>query len=389
MSKARERQQRRQQRQQQVSATSSPRRKLAAQLSPSGGFRFDTASLRQLRPVLAGVGAVVFMALVVVAVGLFAEDPPERTPNGIWLGSEWTYTRHEDDAVRDFVDQLRRHGIGTAYAHVSELNLDGSWTGKPDGLNRFAEVESEVGAFAVQFKRLYPEATLYGNLIFRIDLGDDGYRLDEGTLHQAIAEFAVRVVDTLGFDGVSIQVDPFVPNGDRNFLALLRQVRQTLGDDPLMAVVASPDWTPADSDVPATTLLSPGTAWDNEYKQRVALIQMDQIVVRAYNSYMISINGYDASDYAAWMAHQVRSFMDAILNLQTDTRLMIAVSTGNNIPNARDVLVEGIPAAASGVRQGLSGFDEEEVAVFQGIAVYEAETTSDEEWSVFKENWID
>jgi hypothetical protein len=387
--KARERQRRRQERQEARARTVSSTRRIETQLSPSGGVKLPEVDMRYVRPALLVVAAVIFMLLLIWAVGLFKNEPEVSDSNAIWLGSDWTYFTHSDDDVRDLIKHLRGQKIGTVYAHVSELNIDGTWTGIPEQQNRFSEVQAAVSAFAEQFERLAPDIDLYGTVIFRIDLDDDGYRLDNTRMQLAVYEFSTHVIETLGFDGVLLQVDPFVSDNDENFLTLIRQVRQSIGEDALLAITIPPDWTPIDVDIPTPSIIGPGMVWDVRYKKRVALQQIDQMIVRVYDSSLTTNDGFSANDYIEWVAHQVQIYVEAIMSVETDTRLLIAVSTTDNIENVHDVQVENIPAAMIGVRQGLANAGEESSVAMQGIAIYADWTTSEVEWTQFEDNWLD
>jgi hypothetical protein len=343
---------------------------------------------RYVRPVVMSAAAIGFMLIVIFAVGLFKSEPEESDPNAIWLGRDWTYENHDDDEVRALVEHLRDYEIGTVFAHVSELNVDGSWTGKPEEQNQFSEVQSEVARFVEQIKRFGSDIQVYGTVIFRVDLDADGYRLDSARMQRAVVDFSARVVTTLGFDGVFLQIDPLVSDGDENLPNLLRQVRQAIGEEPLLAVTIPPDWTPSDTEIPSSSSIAPGTEWDTRYKQRIALLQVNHMVVRAYDSYMTADDDYVAGEYITWVAYQVKTFAEAVASIQTDTHLLVAISTNDSVPDAHDVRVENVPAALIGVAQGLEQAGEA-ADVVQGVAIYADWTTSDVEWAQFEDNWLD
>lgn len=384
-SKARERQRRRRERQtSQAQAAGGTRRSRSRQLeSASRRLNLPKVDPRLVRPVLFGVGGVGFMLALIFAVGLFTGgSEPALARNALWIGQEWTYQTHERDAVQDFIDRLERNQIGTVYARVSELNFDGTWTGRPESGNNFSEVEGNVAAFAEQFKALAPDRNLYGTIYFRADIGEeDNYRLDSTALHEVVANFASRTVNGLGFDGVLLVVEP-VWDGDEAYLDLLRTVRSRIGKSPGLAVTVPPDWTPTDVDVPTTPLIAPGTVWSREYKQRVALIGVDQIVVQAYNSYL---TGGDA--YADWMVYQVQTFAEAIGDLGTSTRVLVGVPTYESSPPAHDERVENVASAVDGIKRGLEAAGEFSSAI-QGAALYAAWDTSESEWEQFNDLWV-
>jgi hypothetical protein len=380
-SRARERQERRRARRQPMLEAAPTARKVRDQLAPSGGFTLPKIDARFVRPLIFLAAAAFFMGTVIIAIGMLKDNPVEVGPNAIWVGDEWTYQTHDDPAVEEFVRQLRTHQIGSVYAHVSELNLDGTWTGIPEMTNLFGEVQEEVTAFVRQFKRLYPDVQLYGTIRVRADIGPEGYRLDDPELQQNVAEFSAQIVNIMGFDGVMINADP-IWNGDEHFLALLRGVRQAIGSQARLAVAVPPDWTPEDVDIPTPDIIEPGTVWDEQYKQRVALIQVNQLVVHAYNSYLTS-----TEDYTAWMSYQVEAYAQAIASLRSNTRVMIGVPAYENALPAHDVRVENMLSALDGIALGLQRAGEAGDIV-RGLAIYAAWDIDDVEWRHFRANWI-
>lgn len=379
---ARERQQRRRARQQAVEAPiASRRRARSAQLAPSGGRELPQIDFRRLRPFFLGLGAIVFMLVVIVGVGMFKNDPVLPPANAIWIGIEWTYADRSDGELRDLVSNLRDHQIGVIYAHVSELNVDGTWTGRTTGQNRFTEVEQQVTSFAEKMNRFYPEAEIYGVLGVRSDIGEDSYRLDDETTVRAVSDFSTRVVNSLGFDGVMLNVEP-VWNGDEFFIALIRQVRQTIGDSPLLAVAVPPDWTPTDAEIPTPSVIAPGTAWDDRYKQRIAILQIDQMVVHTYNSYLTR-----SDEYADWMAYQVEAFSEAVAALETDVELVFGIPTYADVLPAHDTRVENVQSAVIGIQRGVVQAGTAATAI-RGLAIYAEWDTDEPEWELFQELWL-
>lgn len=356
--------------------------KTTAHIEREGSIKLPTIDTRYLQYIVLGIAGLLFMIVVIVLVGVLAGDPLSSPPNALWVGEEWTYETHSDEEVLNFVNFLRLNNIGSVYARVSDLNFDGSWTGRRDERNQFIEVQEPVVAFAEQFNRLYPEADLYGTITIISDMGgEDGYRLDNTRTQQAIVDFSGQIVNSFGYDGVMLNIEP-VWDGDENFLELLRQVSRTLGDENLLAVAVPPDWTPTEGNVPTPAVIAPGTVWDQQYKQRVALIQLDQIVVRAYNSYLTS-----PSDYSAWMAHQVSAFAQAVFDLQTNTEVLIGIPTYENDLPAHDIAIENVVSAIQGVQQGLSSAGDASESV-TGVAIYGNWDTDDTEWAQYQSGWL-
>lgn len=331
----------------------------------------DPRYLRTLGLIVAGG---LFMAVVIFAVGLFKNDPVLPDPHALWIGGEWTHTRHAREDVDDFARLLRDNRIGAVYALVSELNFDGTWTGRPEGDNLFDEVREDVATFRTQLSQAHDNLQLFGTLNIRADLGPSGYRLDDEAVQEAIAAMSATVVHTLRFDGVMLNIEP-VWSGDVHFLDIIRRVRQSIGEDALLAVSVPPDWTPEADGVPVPAVIAPGTVWSSEYKQRVALAPVNQIVVRSYNSYLTT-----PADYTAWLAYQVQTYAETVTPLGSRVQILIGVPTYAEDPPAHRVDVENVMSAMAGFERGLADAGDS-AGVVRGVAIYAGWDATDEDWS--------
>jgi hypothetical protein len=341
------------------------------QTAPADRFKLPKVRLPVNRVGLGAVGSIMLIILVVYVLGRVRNDSAELPPNAVWLGTELTYAANDDQTIKDFVQRLREHEVGTVYAWVSWLQADQTWR----GTDNFDAVQT----FVRQFKQYYPEAQLYGWVSFPVNVGENNYRLDNVGLQQIIADFSARVTNEFGFDGVFLNVEP-VWNDDGNFLALLRKVRAAVGDDVLISAAIPPDWSPIGANIPVPSQIVPGTVWDREYKQSVALL-VDEMAVMAYNSGLTS-----PADYSVWMAYQVNAFAQAIDELGGGTDIVIGIPTYDAEPPGHDPNVETIPAAVEGVRAGL--LEAGDAAAFvRGLGVYADWTTDEAEWAAFKQSW--
>jgi hypothetical protein len=370
--RARERQLRRQQQRLPMAQPAGARR-MTRQTAPSDRVKLPKIKVPGGRAGIYMVGSVVFVLLVVYVLGRIRNEPTGTPPNAVWIGTEWTYLTHDDGTMRDYVQKLRDHEVGTVYAWVSWLQADQTWRGE-------ANFEAVI-AFVQQFKRFYPEAQLYGWVSFPVDLGEGSYRLDNVVLQQIVADFSARVVNEFGFDGVFLNIEP-VWNNDQNFLALLRLVRSAVGNDVPISAAIPPDWSPVGVNIPVPPMIVPGTVWDREYKQSVALL-VDELAVMAYNSGLSS-----PSDYSLWMAYQVRTFAQSVDELGGGTEIVIGIPTYDAEPPGHDPSVETISAAVEGVRSGLLQAGDA-AAFVRGLGVYAGWETDDIEWASFKQSWVD
>ncbi len=372
--RARQRIQQRRQERTTKSAREPARRRQPSQIAPPNRLRLPDFRLPQnQRYLLYTAAGLMFVLLVVNILGRIRNDAPERPPNALWIGVEWTYESHEDSAIAQFAADLRARRIGTVYAWLSWLQADATWRGQ--------ENFEKVRAFVQQFKQAYPESELLAWIGFPVDAGQ-GYRLDQTELHEQVAQLSQTAVNEYGFDGVFLNIEP-VWNGDENFLAIVRRVRSALGDGALLAAAIPPDWSPLNADVPVPPLIVPGTVWDETYKQSAALL-LDQMAIMAYNSGLAS-----SGDYTQWVAYQVRAFAEAIEGLGGGglTELIIGMPTYDAELPGHDPLVENLESASAGIRLGIQQAGEAQVHV-RGAGIYAGWTTDADEWSQWQRSWL-
>lgn len=339
-------------------------------LSPAGGIQISLPRVRiPLVRLFAGLalGVILFVGVVLFLRSLKPAEA-ELLPNALWLGHQWTYEVHEARDIRALAERLRENEIGTVYAWVSWLQGDGSWRG--------AGFFNRVKVFVDQLKEASPELVLHGWIRVPVNLGEDGYRLDDAELQQGVVDFSSSVIRELGFDGVFLNVEP-VLDGDRHFIELLRKVHLRLGESVPVSVAVPPDWSPLDADVPVPELIFPGTVWSRSYKQNVALLS-DQMAVMGYNSGLAL-----ASDYEQWMAYQVQTFAEAISALGEGTMLLIGIPTYDAEPPGHDPEVENVVTALNGLRAGLAAAGPAADWV-QGAAIYADWETDAAEWEQFQ-----
>jgi hypothetical protein len=356
-------------------------RRVTRQVNPIGGIKLPEIDMKYLRPIVLGIGGLIFMGILILTIGMFKSDPPEVDPNTIWLGDEWTYNDRSQNELDTLIGHLQRGRIATAYAWVSWLQPDGTWAGIPGETTAFTRAEPGVRRFAEDFKAAYPEATLYGWIRFPAMPEREDDPLGDEDLQQSVAEFAAEIAGEMGFDGVFLEVEG-IWTANENFLQLLRAVRAELPEDALFAVLVPPDWTPTDETVPRPTVIAEGTALDQTYKQRVALL-VDQLVLQAYGSFLT-----DADDYAAWTAYQVQSYAAAMADLEIGTDIIVGVPAYEESPPAHLTRVENLTTALTGVQRGLTAAGNT-ASYITGVGIYAAWGMSDPAWDVFVDLWTD
>lgn len=381
--RARERVRRRQEREAMLKTGERP----AAQLAPSGQFKLP--ALSGIDPRLLGlvIGGVILVLGILFALSRLTGTTiePVTPPNALWLGTEWTYNLDEDAEVSDLVVRLREHEIGTVYAWMSWLQADLTWAGKRDEngvFGSFADVEADVQAFVDEFNLLYPEANLYAWI--SMPVGANGRDMDDAMVQQRVVELSQRALTEFGFDGIFLNIEP-VWNNDASFLRFLAAVREALGQEVFISAAIPPDWSPLGATIPVPPLIAPGTAWDERYKQSVALL-VNELALMAYNSGLS-----DPQDYAEWMAYQVSTYASALAGLDTGsalrTHIMVGIPTYAAEPPGHDPLVENVPSAIQGVRLGLQQAGENARYV-RGVAIYADWETDETEWAQFMQAWV-
>jgi hypothetical protein len=371
--RARERYERRK-----AQATPSSQRSSAPRRQIQVPERFSVPALNFLssgRVLIGLVGALALIVIVVYVLGRIRNADLVTQPNAIWLGTEWTYDEYTPEALTALVAKLRDQKIGTAYAWVSYLQWDKTW--------RATDKFENVKAFVKAFKAAYPESLLYGWVSLPTTDADNLPRLSDVTLQQQVAAFSKEVMDEFGFDGVFLDAEP-VWDGDQDFLVLLRTIRTSIGTETLLSAAIPPDWSPSNANIPVPALMEPGTEWEKEYKQSVALL-VDEMVVMVYNSTLAT-----PADYSQWVAYQLKSFALAVAELNTPTDLLIGIPTYDAEPPenpAHDPLVENVDSAVAGVRMGIEQAGDA-ARYFKGLAIYAEWTTDDAEWADFKQTWL-
>ncbi len=320
------------------------------------------------------IGSVLLVLAVIAVLGRLRNQPPEVLPNALWIGTEWTYDAYTEEQLQALVQRLRDNKIGTIYAWVSYLQDDGTWRQETTG------AWDNVKVFRERLKALYPEVVVYGWVSLNVNLGD-GNRLDEPEVIDAVVNLSGRVITEFAFDGVYLNIEPVWDN-DQNFLELLRKVRAQVGTDVPVAAAIPPDWSPLGVDFTIPAIIAPGTVWSPEYKQNVALL-VDQLLVMAYNSTLGS-----PADYSRWVAYQVEVYATTLAQRNIDTEIFIGIPTYDAELPGHDPLIETVPAAIDGIKLGIE--EAGEAARFvRGAAIYAGWTTDETEWSQFKREWVD
>ncbi len=317
---------------------------------------------------VAGILAAALTVILALLVLLRPKEPIGH--NAIWIGIRWGEEVHTDDEVESLARLLHAEGIDVVYVWTSWLQDDGTWS---------ETTFENMAAFVEQFKRYYSDARLDAWIGIPVELPD--YRLDDEDIRAEIAAFSSQVLSTFGFDGIHLNAEP-VWNGDEYFPVLLREVRQAIGEDIILSVAVPPDWNTGVPGIPAGPYTTADAHWSREYKQRVAFLS-DEIAVMAYNSGLST-----PEEYQIWMAYQVSQFAGALSPLGVDTQLIFGIPTYDAEPPGHDPAAESVPAAISGIKQGLDAVGAAAQLV-RGVGIYAEWSTDAAEWTAYRQFWFD
>lgn len=353
-------------------------RQIAPADEPRRSLKLPRVNLRRAQTGLLAIGAIVIMGAVIALLGFLNPPTPTEIPNAIWLDARWTYGTHTAEEYASLTRTMRANGIGSIFAYVSSMLEDETWAGAAG--SSFNQTEEQVISFVTGLREAYPDATLYAWIEVQASTGE-GYRLDSPQVQRVVADLSQRAVQTMGFDGVFLDIKP-VFDANPDFPVTLQAVRRNIGLETLLAVAIPADLTPTDAGINLPPLIAPNTVWSPAYKQRIAL-QADKLVVTAYNSYLT-----DPVDYINWVSYQVKTYVKAMSDLDTTSRLLIALPSYDERAPAHLTSVETIPAALDGINRALLELTEAERLFLQGVAIFADRDLTDDEWRVYRERWM-
>ena len=310
------------------------------------------------------LGGVVTIAFVAFApAGDVAPHPFNHDRNAVWLEHRWLEkTQAEDETVR-LVRSLSQRGVAYAFPHLIPFSKEG---GLPphdrEQMRRFLAIARReapglrilpwVGGLRVGYKRQRDGTIALADLVQR----------------QRIVAECRGLIDE-GFDGVHLNVEP-VPDGNVDFLALLRVLRTAVGPGILSVSAIRPG--------PISLPFAPNFFWTPAYYGRVAGVA-SQIVVMAYDTALPTAPAYRR--YLAWSAETVS---DALDESGSESRVLMGVPTYGPRGIMHREGVETPENAFAGIVAGLRG---RSGGTFEGVALYAEWTTSEEDWQVYERVW--
>jgi len=306
---------------------------------------------------------ILALLLTQVVLPWFDDDTPPSGDNLTWLEFAWTTAPVNQNAVWQLGQRLRDNAITTVYLEASAWRTDGTLI---------------EGEYAAEFAQTLREANPRLQVLLWLRMS--GEEITDDQRRSAATALARKAVREWNFDGVQLNART-VLDGSESYIQLVRDLRSAMGGDALLSLTVPPDRVPSDPDVPADPTVDPGLTWGVNYKQRVGLLGIDEIVIMAHASGLA-----DAAQYEAWVAYQVESYAAAMAELDRPPNIFVALPTYDVAPD-HDPAIEDIGAAARGVREGIkrAGNDGK---LIKGVGLYEYKTTDSLEWVQFSEHWL-
>ncbi len=323
------------------------------------------------RTIVPGVGFLLalWLGYMLWTPGLDVRDGRhDRGRNGLWIshgwlgGDEWfirngktnEYARYrEPKSLRDLADKLRRHHIEDVFAHLCPT--------EPNG--RLPQVD------AVQTERFLDALSEFRVMPWVGGPNGGNVRLQNAKWRSM---FTNQVHSLLmahpRFAGVHVNIEP-LPSGDTNFLALLQELRSALPAGKLLSVAAYPPptrWHPY-----------PDVHWEEGYFREVAQ-HSDQLVIMMYDAGQRVPKAYQ---------RLMDDWTQEVLAWSGDKAVLLGVPTYDDAGvEYHHPKVENLANALLGVHRGLAR--QPLPANYQGVAIYCHWETSNEEWTHFREHFL-
>ncbi|MBB6121977.1 hypothetical protein [Nocardiopsis algeriensis] len=318
-----------------------------------------------LTRLLAGVAAI---AVVVAGAGILlasrysGEPAPwavSRGTDAAWVGS-W-----EDTGALARV--LGTGGVDTVYVYAGDIAEDGT-VARVEGTGEL------LSWLAGEYPDVRPLAwlrhTARGSSLVRDRFGEEA----RGALAPAAAEVAAD-----GFAGVHLEVRPVTVN-DPSMPALVKAVREELGEDPVLSVQAQHVELVPGGRVPSFVVEREEKYWSQGYLERVAE-HADEVVLPGVDTGMAG----DAL-YGGFMVRQVTQSVSA-LRLRDEVAVRFGVPTYHDAAWGPLDGAETPGTALAAVRLGLTEAEAPE-GMTLGVALYLGDQADEEDLAAYTAGWL-
>jgi len=313
--------------------------------------------------VVAALLAAAYLSLA--PIGDAAPHPFNHDRNAVWLAHRWLEKEQPTPMMETLLAGLAQRGVSYVYPHLIPFDASGRLPPhNREQMRNFLAVARRVapemkvlpwvGGLRVGYKR-----TVQGS----VDLTDMAQR-------QRIVAECRGLVDE-GFDGVHVNVEP-IPDGNVDFLSLLRAVKTAVGPDHILSLSAT---RPGPISLP----VGRNFFWTTGYYERVASVA-DQVVVMAYDTGLPTPILYRR--YVSYAAEKVTS---DFVTSHARARVLVGIpsydETGIMHRAGVETLENGLLGCVAGLR-GVGGG-----GTFEGVALYAEWTTEPAEWAVYERVW--
>lgn len=311
---------------------------------------------------------VIFVIIVLVwtfVFGLASNQPGSffnSGHNAVWIGHEWVGEEKTDIQIQELVNTLKNHQIDTVFVHVGPINSSGS-------------VDPETYKYSLGFlekAKSFEEDINYqawlGQIRRKLDLADESVRHN-------ISNLSIILADVVGFDGIHFDIEP-VWDGDGDFIKLLAEVRDDLGEEKKISVALA-------ELIPQSILwLSEHVYSFENYNSEVNFSNVakyaDQVVAMVYDL------GFESEWFYRWI---VTEQTIRITDLLEGTEVFIAIPSYDEEKEGFSSEVENVKNGLRGIIKGLNNFRSNENN-FAGVAIYPYWEIDEEEWRVYDDLWL-
>ncbi len=283
--------------------------------------------------------------IIVIWWGWVPDDPGcYRTTNAAWIAVDWVDQPPDQPAIQSLTRSAAERDIRYLYVYTSYLTTDGTFNPTYDHAAAFIEQvrQADQGILLLAWIGIPLANERSIGVQGWVDLADQETR-------QQIVDFAVTMVDDLGFDGIHLNAET-VYNHNPDYLLLLQELDKALEPDTILSIAGS-QWMP---DVLNHLPLIHDFRWTGDYYRQVSS-NVDQIATMTYDSYAIH-----PALYRLWMREEVRGLQRSLADYEDDLLIGISVSTEQTRSHR---------PRAENLSSGLAGLCAAADPVF-GVAVY-------------------
>lgn len=298
---------------------------------------------------------------------LVTDGRHDKQSNGIWLQHGWLgddswFTRNNRDTglfrnegqIRQLATLLSEHHIKYVYPHLCPCSPEGQVAAVND---------EQLQNFLSEFEDFKVLPWVGGVL------GQHAYPSVDTWRDQFISSILVLLEKHPRLAGIHINIEP-IPSGNPDFIILLKEIRERLGEDRILSVAAYPP--------PTRWHKFEDVHWDEGYYREVCR-HTDQIAVMMYDTaiqwekvYRNLMAGW-TTDVLAWSEG-------------TDVLLGIPAYDDSGV-DYHNPDVENLLNGLAGIHAGLKGL-ERVPEHYKGVAIYSEWEMDETEWGQLREFYL-